>query len=142
MTISRAVIATVLLVVVSVSMLFAQEISITIDKIITNERIAGRISGLSTADYPNYKVIVYVHTDRWYIHPYAGQGEGMSWASIQENGTWQIQTVQREFKAVRVAALLVQQNYPEPSVVENLEQIQSRARVIRELWNTPDYNKL
>ena len=139
---SRVAIAAMLLVMVYVDTIFAQEVSITIDLIIADERIAGRVRGLTTADYPNYKVIVYVQTDRWYIHPYVGQGEGLSWASIQEDGTWQIQTVLREFKAIRVAALLVQRNYLEPSRVENLERIQSRARVVRELRNTPDYGKL
>lgn len=119
----RVVIVAIILVIVYVSAIVAQQVSITIDLIIPDERIAGHIRGLTTVNYPNYKVIVYVQTDRWYIHPYVGQGEGLSWASIQEDGIWQIQTVLREFKAVRVAALLVQRNYLEPSRVENLERI-------------------
>ena len=92
----------------------AQEIQISIDSIEANDRVSGYVSGLDPKDYSQYKVLLYVHTDQWYIHPFAGQGEGMSWAAIGPNGTWQIRTVQREFKSNQVAALIVDRNYPEP----------------------------
>ena len=125
MKVLRAVTVVVLSIVVQVSAVLAQkEVSITIEKIVANQQISGSIQGLSSQDYSKYKVIVYVHTDQWYIHPYADQDEGKSWASIQAGGKWQIPTVQREFKADKVAALLVKKNYPEPNKVDNLEKIQ------------------
>jgi hypothetical protein len=142
MKLIQGVTSGLLLTVLYVNAIFAQGISITIDQITANEQIMGCVRGLASTDRPNYKVIVYVHTDQWYIHPYAGQGEGMSWAPIRENGSWQIRTVQREFKADKVAALLVKRNYPEPSKIESLERIPHRAIVTRELRGTPDYGKL
>ena len=64
----------------------AQEIAISIDSIVANSQITGRVNNLAPTEYNNYKVVVYVHTDQWYIHPYAGQDEGKSWAPIQTNG--------------------------------------------------------
>jgi hypothetical protein len=122
---------------------WSQEASITIDSIVANDAITGHVSGLQSGQYARYKVLVYAHTDQWYIHPYAGQGEGKSWASIAANGTWHLSTVQREFRADRVAALLVTRDYPEPSKIENLEDISSDARLIKDLSaGTPDYGKL
>jgi len=127
---------------VMATLTLAQQISISITDITANQRICGTVSGLSPQDYPNYKIIIYVHTDQWYVHPYAGQDEGKSWAAIQQDGKWQIQTVQREFKADKIAALLVKRNYPEPSKVESLERIQKNAVLVKELRDTPDYGKL
>src|ERR1044072_9130280 len=84
---------------------FAQAVSLTIAAITANQTISGEAKGLMPRDLVDYKVIVYVHTDQWYIHPYAGQGEGKSWASIKSDGSWQIRTVQREFAADSVAAI-------------------------------------
>ena len=116
--------------------------SIVIDRIEADKSITGHVSELSPAKYPSCKVIVYVHTDQWYIHPFAGQGEGASWASILDNGTWHLQTVRREFKADRVAALVVNRDYSEPSKVENIEAIPYVAETTKDLRNTPDEGKL
>jgi len=125
-----------------------QPISISITNINANQQIkkgmpyfeiSGIVSGLPPQDYQNYKVIVYVHTDLWYVYPYARQGEGKSWASIQANGRWQIQSsVQREFKADKVAAVLVKRNSPELSFTKTLEKMQKAAIVVKELRGTPD----
>jgi len=117
-------------------------ISIIIDKIESNEKIIGSVSGLNPNEYSSYKVIVYVHTDKWYIHPYAGQGEGLSWASIRGGGTWSIQTIKREFNADKVAALLVKRSYNGPDKTENIHGISNKASVIKNLTGTDDYGKL
>jgi hypothetical protein len=62
--------------------LYAAAQDMHIKDIISNDAIYGRVTGLEDKDYFNYKVVVHVHTDRWYVHPYAGQGEGKSWASL------------------------------------------------------------
>lgn len=142
MRISRTFLLIITISLITLTLALAQQISVSITDITANQQICGAVSGLPSQDYQNYKVIVYVHTDQWYIHPYAGQDEGKSWASIQANGKWQIQTVQREFKADKVAAVLVKRNYPEPSKTESLERIQQAAIVVKKLRGTPDYGKL
>jgi hypothetical protein len=132
----------VLLTVVQASVTLGQLPSITIDQIIADKHILGIVSGLPVNDYPKYKVIVYIHTDQWYIHPYAGQDEGRSWASVTEKGEWRIETVRREFRADKAAALLVEKDYSEPNVIGNIDEIPSKARVIKDLKETSDYGKL
>ena len=121
---------------------FGQDISVTIDQITANNQISGYVSGLTIDEYPNYKILVYVHTDQWYIHPYAGQDEGLSWATIGKNGVWSIQTVQREFKADKIAALVVSREYPEPSRLIYIEKIPHVALIVKQLKDTPDFGKL
>jgi len=142
MNILRIVSTFILILFSNLTLVTAQHISVSITDIIANQKIYGSVSGLSSQDCSKYKIIVYVHTDKWYIHPYAGQDESKSWASILPDGRWQIQTVQREFKADKIAAILVKRNYPEPSKTENLERIQQTAIIIRKLRGTLDYGKL
>jgi hypothetical protein len=105
------------------------EPTITIDAIESGETISGTVTGLG-ADYGEYMVVVYVRTDQWYIHPYAGQGEGKSWAKIDAQGRWKIRTVKREFMSNSVAALVVNKNYSPPSQTTSLDGIQARAEVV------------
>lgn len=131
-----------LVTVVYTSAILAQQTSITIDQIREDEWISGYVSGLELTDHANYKVIVYVHTDKWYIHPYAGQDEGLSWTTIQQDNTWKIKTVKRRFKADKMAVLLVGRDYPEPNHVEQIERIPHKAFVVKNLKGTSDYGKL
>ena len=130
------------LVSILITDVLAQPLSITIDQIRENETISGYITGLETSDYSSYKVIVYVQTDQWYIHPYAGQDEGLSWAAIRDDNTWEIETVRRGFSARQIAALLVRRNYPEPSYVGNIQRIPHEAIVVKDLRGTSDFGKL
>lgn len=120
----------------------AQTFTVAIDQIVTNDSIIGCVNGLEPEDVANYKIIVYVHTDQWYIHPYAGQGEGKTWAAVRNDGTWRIATVRREFQADRVAALLVPRDFPEPNMAHNLTSIPYSAIVDKEIVGTADYGKL
>ena len=118
---------------------------VTIDQIVVDNRISGYVRDLSTTDPSGYKVIVYIHTDQWYIHPYAGQGDGQSWASINSDGTWQIATVNRGVPADSIAALVVGRDYIVPTKLESLgiiPQSAKAAEVVRDLRGTPDYGKL
>lgn len=124
------------------SAVLAQEIGLSIDEIVEDEQISGRVTGLSPDEVAGYKVVVYVHTDQWYIHPYAGQAEGRSWASITPSGAWTIKTVKREFSADRVGALLVERSLQPPSRVRSLAAIESRAQTVKDLSGTPDHGKL
>lgn len=116
--------------------------SISIDGIASNVDIKGKVTGLTADTVKNHKVVVYVKTDKWYIHPYAAQGEGASWASIAPDGSWVIGTVLRQFPASHVAALLVKKDYSPPATALALPQIPSTARVVRTLTGTPDHGKL
>lgn len=120
----------------------AQQAKVSISRIEANESISGQVIGLDPQATADYKILVYVRTDKWYIHPFAGQDEGKTWALIQRDGTWRIATVQRDHRASAVAAVLVRKNYPEPNTTESLERLQHTAIAIKELRGTPDYGKL
>jgi hypothetical protein len=117
---------------------------LAIQAIHANDQIVGTVGESLPADkYGFYKVVVYVHTDRWYVHPYAGQGQGLSWADIEEGGRWSIPTVQRRFKANAVAALLVKRNYAAPSTVDAITSIPHRDIDVERLTpGSEDYGKL
>ncbi len=110
----------------------AKSSSVRILEIVENSHIVGRVFGISPEHVNNYKVVVYVKTDKWYIHPYERGGEGLSFASINPDGSWQIQAVKRRFLADSVAALLVNQSYKPPSVVRSLTEISAVAMYIGE----------
>ena len=108
----------------------AGELSITIDQVQANRSVSSRVTGLAEGAVGDFKVVVYVHTDQWYIHPYAGQGEGMSWTRLGRDLRWSIQTVKREYVADQVAALLIDSKVDPPATARNLPQIPSRAWVV------------
>ena len=118
------------------------QVTITVDAIEQDVAIRGTVTGLPPGQNQLYKVLVYVHTDVWYIHPYAGQGEGKSWAAIDANGKWQLETVRRGFKADRLAVLVVKKTLNEPAKTENVESIAADGRLQRTLTGTDDDGKL
>ena len=99
--------------------------SIRIVEIVTNSHIIGRVHGLNPSQYGQYKIAVYVKTDKWYIHPYERGGEGLSYAKINRDGSWEVKTVKRRFLADLVAALIVRKEYSPPSIVYDLSEIDS-----------------
>lgn len=118
------------------------DVTITIDKITANDKIRGRVRGLTGTDPQAYKVLVYVHTDLWYVHPWAGQGKGRSWAAVENDGSWRLKSLQREFKANKIAALVVRRSYPEPHRLADVRSIPHEAIVIKDLVGTPDFGKV
>ncbi|OGU96023.1 MAG: hypothetical protein A2475_01265 [Ignavibacteria bacterium RIFOXYC2_FULL_35_21] len=91
---------------------------VKIDTIIPGRIISGSIIDISPLDYQNYKIIIYVLTDKWYIRPWADNREGRGYARIQDDGIWRIETLYRGYQAYLVAALLVESSYIPPSAVE------------------------
>ena len=89
--------------------------------------IEGKVSGLNPGQYERLKVLVYVNTDKWYIHPYQAGGEGKSYAKINQDGTWKIKTVKREFPADKVAVLVVDKDYRPPAEVIDVELVLKKA---------------
>ena len=84
---------------------------------VKNSHIYGELKGIPEQIMGDYKVLVYVLTDKWYIHPYATNEEGMGYASIQKDGTWRINTIYRGYQAYKVALLLVKKEVLPPSTV-------------------------
>ncbi|MGR3310134.1 MAG: hypothetical protein ACUZ77_05100 [Candidatus Brocadiales bacterium] len=112
------------------------ELGINIEHIESDEFISGRVFGIEdAAQYSQYKVVVYVKTDKWYIHPYAGGGAGKSFAEIKRDGTWEIFTVRREFRASKVAAFLVKKDKVKepPTTMISILSIDCEARFIKDV---------
>lgn len=101
------------------------KISVQILEIVENSRIAGRVFGIPADRTEHYRVVIYVKTDKWYIHPYERGGKGLSFAIINRDGTWQIETVKRAFLADFVAALVVDREYAPPPFVQDLRQLKT-----------------
>ena len=118
------------------------QVSISIDTIVANDRITGTVQGLDAAETAEFKVVVYVRTDQWYIHPYAGQGEGRSWARVKPDGSWSLETVRRQFSADSVAALLVPAGEAVPSRMQDLASVAAVAKIVRRLEGTPEHGRL
>lgn len=117
-------------------------ITVTINSISRDHQIVGNVIGLTETARKNHKVVVFVKTDKWYIHPYAQGGDGKSWAAIAPDGSWKISTVKRDFPASSVAALVVTMGSKVPSPIKNLNSIPHIVIFVKELEGTSDFNKL
>jgi hypothetical protein len=117
-------------------------LEVSIDKIVQDDHISGTVKGLGDKGREAYKVVVYVKTDRWYIHPYDQGGEGKSFATIQGDGSWSIETVRREVAAAAIAAVVVRQESKAPAQTADVETIAHDGIVVRTLKGTTDYGKL
>lgn len=106
------------------------EVQIRIDRIVKDSRISGQVTGLAPGERDKYKTLVYVLTDRWYIHPVSGQGLGQSWARIEEGGGWSIPSVRRQYAAKQVAALVVLRDLAEPATADDLRELPAIAWVV------------
>ena len=91
-----------------------KQTEVSIDSIVRNESIEGHIRGLPQDAYDKFKVVFYVKTNLWYIHPYShyeGQDEGYSYSKIDENGNFKVKTVLRQIPSKELAAVLVPHTY-------------------------------
>jgi hypothetical protein len=126
---------------------YSAEMTISINDIIANDHIAGTVTGLDAAEAVNYCVVVYIHTDTWYIHPFANGGVGKSWAEIRDGKAWRISTVKRDFPADSMAAVLLKRSAKDecsaptkPDTVESIPREESMT--IKRLAGTEDFKKL
>lgn len=104
-----------------------------------NSYIRGVVEGISQAEVSAYKILVYVLTDKWYIHPYAVNDEGRGYASIKGDGSWQIGTIYRGYQAYKVAFLLVESSTYAPSTVSLIkgdpeQELLSRIKTVDSLF--------
>ena len=79
---------------------------VSVDEIVKNDHISGHVTGLPTDALEKFKVIFYVKTNRWYIHPYQNETEGYSYSSLNEKGEFRIKTILRT-PSNKLAAVLV-----------------------------------
>ncbi len=100
-------------------------VNVVMENFISDQSISGRVTGLNPEDVGRYKVLVYVQTNQWYIHPYAENTPGKGYAKIEAEGSWRIKTVNRGHGPFRLAILVVPRDYIPPATVaagENAEQ--------------------
>lgn len=87
---------------------------VTIDSIVANEVIQGHVTGLPVEAYDKFKVVFYVKTNVWYVHPYKyyeGQEQGYSYSNLNANGEFSVKTVKRSIPSKELAAVLVPKSY-------------------------------
>jgi hypothetical protein len=81
-------------------------------------RIQGTVFGLAPGRHQDFKVLVYVLTDKWYIHPEAVATAGLGFAAIDPDGRWEIGSVWRGYQATQLALLVVSKDTWTPPTVE------------------------
>lgn len=87
---------------------------VSVDEIVKDSHIKGRITGLPTDALDKFKVIFYVKTNRWYVHPYTyyeGQEEGYSYSNLTANGEFWVRTVSRKIPSKQLAVAVVPKSY-------------------------------
>lgn len=102
-------------------------VNVTIEDIISDDQITGQATGLTPEGKECSKIVLYVKTDQWYIHPYVQGGEGKSYAVIEDDNSWDIETVSRGFDSSSVAALVVKKDSEIPSRTQNVRNIPNLA---------------
>lgn len=108
------------------------ESRIEIKEFIPNNYIRGEIIGPSISDCDKYKVIVYVKTEKWYIHPYERGGDGLSYAKVNKQCEWRINTIKRDFLVEKVAFFLVDKDYVPPATFTEMSAIKYKLFHIEE----------
>jgi len=100
-------------------------IGVVISEIVPDDHISGWVVNMAAEQTSKYKVLVYVKTDKWYIHPYASGGEGLSFAKVEDDGHFRIKTVKREFSADTVSAFVVPVDFAAPAQAMDLGSVKS-----------------
>jgi hypothetical protein len=83
---------------------------VDVDLIVPNHYIKGHVTGLPVEAFDKFKVVFYVKTNIWYVHPYAyyeGQEEGYSYSNLTANGDFQVKTIKRAVPSKELAVVLV-----------------------------------
>lgn len=87
---------------------------VSVDSIIPNESISGHVTGLPTEALDKFKMVFYVKTNVWYVHPYKyynGQEEGYSYSNLNANGEFKVKTVRRQIPSKEMVAVLVPKSF-------------------------------
>jgi hypothetical protein len=89
--------------------------SIKVTEIVKNSHIQGVVSGLNESSLEDFKMIFYVKTNHWYVHPYQynqNQPSGYSYSDLTSGGNFWIRSVFR-VPAKEMVAILV----PSPHII-------------------------
>jgi hypothetical protein len=87
---------------------------VTVDEIVKNSHIKGHVTGLPSEAFEHFKVVFYVKTNVWYVHPYTwheNQEEGYSYSNLSANGEFWVRTVRRDVPSEKLAVVVVPKNY-------------------------------
>lgn len=87
---------------------------VSIDSIVANDWIKGHVTGLPAEGINQFKVVFYVKTNHWYIHPYQyyqGQQEGYSYANLSAGGEFKVKTLKRAVPSKELAAVVVPKSF-------------------------------
>lgn len=76
--------------------------------------VSGKITAERPYSYDEFKIVAYVKTDIWYAHPWKG-----AFASMNEDGSWELQSVNRTPSPTQIGVFLVERRYIPPPLVEN-----------------------
>lgn len=87
---------------------------VKIDSIVKNQYIKGHVTGLPAEALDDFKMVFYIKTNIWYVHPYQyypDQEEGYSYSNLNAKGEFQVKTVRRDVPARYLAAVLVPKSF-------------------------------
>lgn len=102
---------------------------VEISNIVSDETISGKVSNIPPTQAGQPCAAVYVHTDVWYLHPYATGGIDKSYALVDAQGNWSIPTVKRDFPANQVAVVVM-------SDTTKCDDLPARIADVRKITNT------
>lgn len=106
----------------------APSVRVMMERFQSGVSISGRVIGLEAEDMGTHKVLVYVLTNQWYIHPFAENKDGTGYASIKKDGSWTIKTVNRRHNPFNVAMVVVPMDYVPPATVASGEDADQSLR--------------
>lgn len=115
---------------------------IKIEEIVKNSHIKGSVTGLKESSLENFRMIFYVKTNSWYVHPYQfneSQPSGYSYSDLSSGGNFWIRSVFRTPSKTMVAILV-----PSPHVIyakkSNLKDLLKYACKHIEIPGTGDFS--
>lgn len=109
-------------------------VRIVVTRFIPGDIMSGEVLGLSSSVCGHYKVVAYVRTDRWYIHPFAAGGDGKSYSILDSLCSWSITTVKRYPVPKEFAVALVDRDLESPVWLFSLEELQYHSIAVQK-WN-------
>jgi hypothetical protein len=99
--------------------------NIEMTKFVSGVSLSGIVKGITPEETKNYKVVVYILTDKWYIHPFAENKPGRGFGIINKDGSWGIDTINRGHGPFKLVMIVVPRAYMPPFqfvATENSEQ--------------------
>jgi len=102
-------------------------LKITITQFVQDDSIGGVVQGLSASEVKLFKIIVYVKTNKLYIHPFETGGERETYSSIDSSGNWWVRSEHRKPAPSKIFAFMVKKEYKAPLNVQSIREIAYKA---------------